>query len=404
MRNRKKISTAEIERSLIDDADNADAWEAPIKVSASESSRPQWYGRSNVAVVNPTLDEPCQCGSGQTYGKCCGADFKAFLAKQADRAKFPKPEIMSAQLGPFKMRFIWNKICQRPANEHLHEFLIHTVRWTLGEKWYQEQEKKSTQDKHVVMRWIDSRYEFLTKIQHLNLTSKDRVIPSGEFKELIALAADMYYLQLVNELPSSIKDRLRGYDEFQGARYEIAVAASLIRAGFEIEWVKAKKGRKHHEFDAVHKVTGETIAIEAKSRRRPGAFHQKGELPDFRAVRADIFGLYNEAMQQNPNDRPFGVFIDINVPHQSNRPLFARDWISNLLQKIAEEKEALFGSISPNFLAVTNSAWHYEAKSDAEPGEYMLALAPNPSFQFNNPLTVEAVNQALNVFSDIPDE
>ncbi len=77
---------------------------------------------------------------------------------------------------------------------------------------------------------------------------------------------------------------------------------------------------------------------------------------------------------------------------------------NNLLQKIAEEKEALFGSVAPNFMAVTNSAWHYEAKSDAAPGEYMLVLAPNPSFRFDNPLTLEAVNRALNVFSDIPDE
>ena len=50
-----------------------------------------------------------------------------------------------------------------------------------------------------------------------------------------------------------------------------------------------------------------------------------------------IFSLYNQAMRQNPNDKPFGVFIDINVPHQSNRPLYARDWINNLLQKIAQE-------------------------------------------------------------------
>jgi hypothetical protein len=350
------------------------------------------------------FNEPCECGSGQMYGECCGADLKALVAKQADQAKFPKPEIMSAQLGPFKLRFIWNKMYQRPANEHLHEFLIHTVRWTLGEKWYKEQESKHDEEKHVIMRWIDSRYEFLTQIQHLNLTPKDRVIPSGEFKELVALAADMYYLQLVNELPNSLKDRLRGYDEFQGARYEIAVAASLVRAGFEIEWVKAPKGQKHHEFNATHKVTGEVIAIEAKSRRRPGTLHQKGDVPDFGVVKADIFSLYNQAMEQSPGDKPFGVFIDINVPHQSNRPLHARDWINSLLQKIAEEKGALFGSVSPNFIAVTNSAWHYEAKSEAAPGEYMLVLSPRPPFPLNNPLTLEAVNRALNVFSEIPDE
>ena len=55
MSSRKKISTAEIERSLIEDADNDRAWEAPIKVPASESPRPEWYGRGNVVVLDPDV-------------------------------------------------------------------------------------------------------------------------------------------------------------------------------------------------------------------------------------------------------------------------------------------------------------------------------------------------------------
>ena len=44
MRNLNKISRAGIERGLMADADNADAWEAPITVSPSVSPRPEWYG------------------------------------------------------------------------------------------------------------------------------------------------------------------------------------------------------------------------------------------------------------------------------------------------------------------------------------------------------------------------
>jgi len=46
MKNRKQISEAEIERQLIADADNPDAWGEQVTVPASTSPRPQWYGRS----------------------------------------------------------------------------------------------------------------------------------------------------------------------------------------------------------------------------------------------------------------------------------------------------------------------------------------------------------------------
>lgn len=55
MRDRKKISTADIQGRLTRDADAVDAWEAPTKVPASNSPRPEWYGRSNVVILDPDV-------------------------------------------------------------------------------------------------------------------------------------------------------------------------------------------------------------------------------------------------------------------------------------------------------------------------------------------------------------
>ncbi|MFL6247602.1 MAG: hypothetical protein ACJ74H_16375 [Thermoanaerobaculia bacterium] len=44
---RKKDSNKVIERALIADADNPDAWEEPISVPASDAPRPSWHGRTN---------------------------------------------------------------------------------------------------------------------------------------------------------------------------------------------------------------------------------------------------------------------------------------------------------------------------------------------------------------------
>ena len=43
---RKKISEKELEKQLVKDADDEDAWEAPVKVPTSRSARPAWYGRT----------------------------------------------------------------------------------------------------------------------------------------------------------------------------------------------------------------------------------------------------------------------------------------------------------------------------------------------------------------------
>lgn len=355
------------------------------------------------------MNDPCYCGSGKLVGECCGPALIQKLAIQAEQAKFPAPELMKFQLGDFTGRIVWDRIHIRPKTEHLHEFMVNVLIWTLGEEWHREQVNKLPEERHAIMQWIYARYNFLTQAQSLNLTPRDRLRPTGEVMELMALASDVYYLQLVNKLPEPLIERLRNYEEFQGARYEIAVAASLVRVGFDIEWINAKvsKGEKllkHCEFNAVHKASGETLAVEAKSRRRTGTLHERGNRPDFTTVKADIFRLYNKAMQQNPGDKPFGIFIDINLPHEADAPIPARQWIEDLLQKIEQGQEAVFGTAAPTIVVISNSAWHYEGETPAEKGEYMLFRPPHAPFQFENPLTVEAIWRALNVFSAIPDE
>lgn len=46
MTTRKKVSEKEIKARLLKDADNPDAWEAPVKVPPSRGARPELYGRT----------------------------------------------------------------------------------------------------------------------------------------------------------------------------------------------------------------------------------------------------------------------------------------------------------------------------------------------------------------------
>src|SRR5205807_10529148 len=67
MRELKKISTTEIERVLLADADNMDAWEAPITVARSSGPRPEWYGRKELAIGIRVADCGNQVDAQQVY-------------------------------------------------------------------------------------------------------------------------------------------------------------------------------------------------------------------------------------------------------------------------------------------------------------------------------------------------
>lgn len=251
---------------------------------------------------NPTIqlkevdfDEPCECGSEKPFGICCGFALRQIVTQQLDKIKFPAPALMNFKLGDVICRNVWNAIHARPKDEHLHEFIINVLLWTLGKPWYEEQLNKPAEEQHIIMRWLRARYDFLRDACSVGLPVNSYVVPTGEVREIVSLAADVYYLQLVHELPRYLVERLKNDDQFQGVRYELAVAASLVRAGFEITWKKAKKGQKCYEFDAAHKFTGEGISVEAKSRDRGrlGTLHQKGEMLNLNNVKADIFRLPN---------------------------------------------------------------------------------------------------------------
>lgn len=331
-------------------------------------------------------------------------DLAKYFQEQHEQRLFPAPLFHNFRLGEVICRSIWNAIHCRPKDEHLHELIVLAMQWTLGENWFNEQMSKPLEERHIIMKWLYARYVFLTEAMKNGAKLGQYIVATGEVRELVSLAADMYYLQLTRELPKSLVKRLKDYNEFQGARYEIAVAAALVRVGFEIHWTNEIKGQKNHEFDAVQKYTKEAIAIEAKSRRRTGTLHEKGEMPSFDEIKLDIFSLMNKAMLQNPNNKPFGIFIDINLPRKQNNQSQDKKWKEMLFEKLRLEGARIFGENPPTFLAVTNSAWHYDKDNTTSAGEFFLSVPTSKDVKFliKNNITFQAITQALTKFSQIP--
>jgi hypothetical protein len=143
--------------------------------------------------------------------------------------------------------------------------------------------------------------------------------PNGWVSYLLSLASDVATLIHAADLPDSLVRRLRNREQFQGARYEIAVSAIFARLDCAIRFLDEDEtlhGIKHVEFEATHRPTGQTIAVEAKCRHRAGVLNERGgpaEDPlrgNIRAVRR----LFTQATSKVPEDKPYFIFLDVNAP------------------------------------------------------------------------------------------
>ena len=171
----------------------------------------------------------------------------------------------------------------RPPNETFHEFILHVLRETLGEPWRAAQAALPEDERHFVFKCFEQLSVFLgehTDPEELAREGQVSAEPNGWVRYLISLAWDVATLIHAGEPPDELIDRLRDRDNFQGARYELAIAAIFARLDCSIRWLDADPALrtvKHVEFEATHRPTGQTFAVEAKSRHRAGVLNQPGD-------------------------------------------------------------------------------------------------------------------------------
>lgn len=157
----------------------------------------------------------------------------------------PEPDldlVRSVIHGQHRMRPIWNRLYPRPISETFHEFLVALTKWTFGEEWWKRQ--LSTSSPHAVVQWStnwDQLRQDPTRVKSREVTETRHVHHSvdatGPVTALFTLGYDLHCTQAKNKLPARLVERLRRFDDFQGARYEIACAAIMMRGGFDIEFV-----------------------------------------------------------------------------------------------------------------------------------------------------------------------
>lgn len=182
-------------------------------------------------------------------------------------------------------------------------FLRDYVKAALDRTWFEREYAKTTEDRHPVMSWFgraavhdaaggDQPKDFMGFVR-----------TTGAIAAIAHLSYDLYSLAHNIELRAKLLDRLRDSHQFQGARHEIFVAASLIRAGYSVEFENEDdRTRTHCEFTATAP-SGKQYSVEAKCRQ-----HSTGT-----KHRLKLGKLLSSALRKHAAHKRL-VFIEMGLP------------------------------------------------------------------------------------------
>jgi len=131
-----------------------------------------------------------------------------------------------------------------PTNETFHEFILRVLRESLGEDWLSLQASLPAEKQHFVVRCFAKLGDFLSANADPEALAREGVIgadPNGWVSYLISLAWDVATLLHAGGLPEALLTRLRNADQYQGARYAVAIAAIFARLDCEILFLDEDK-------------------------------------------------------------------------------------------------------------------------------------------------------------------
>lgn len=314
------------------------------------------------------------------------------------------PEAETVDCADHVVVTVGDVVFRRPHGETQIDFLIDHLKYTYGKKWANEQYAIDADERHVVMRWWFSFCELQKAAAGPNHGKGDvyALQPSGDAMEYVSLADDLCRLRLVDALRPKMVDRLRHHAEFQGARYECAIAASFVRCGFEIVWQAGPETKC--EFIGTQKLTGESVAVEVKSRRRPGTLNEGGTMPDASSLCLDVQRLYDKALTQCPSDVPCAIFIDVNLPPQVAGEVGAIPWWDDIKRMLSEYPEPTADAPAlETCLVLTNFNWYSTGKSSATAHPYDLLFPRFVRTRLTNVNTFIAIMRAIDTYGHTPE-
>lgn len=325
-------------------------------------------------------NNPCPCGSGKKFKRCClgkhvGSPplpfdeaeiaFRRLVYEQSRRRNelltrrygHVRP-IISNDVDGYKFVAVGSQLLYSKKWRTFTDFLVAYLAGVVGHEWANAEIAKPPDSRH----WIVKLYQQWCAFQRTGLEEKDGVYTgkaTGPAKAFLNLAYDLYLLRHHNALQTSFLDRLKHREQFQGVRYELAIATTFIRAGYDLVYEDDTDGSSGHaEFVAKHRTSMFEIAVEAKSRHRPGVLDFPGATKSEESLTPGIRRILRQALSK-PTRHPLVAFVDVNLPPVTTQEQLAlrakeiRRDVGGLLNGLAQ------GTTLVNLVLVTNLPNHY---------------------------------------------
>jgi hypothetical protein len=337
----------------------------------------QHDGGNVKGIVRVSLagDTKCKCGSGLAFKKCHGKprpippdvirkvrakiqekiERKAEYQKSLGHARTP----VTAVAGDKRYIVIGSSIyIQTREGEYQFADVTHDCALDLfGVPFLEEQEKLPLDQRHPALQWLYQAHEYDQRQTQIAPDAPRKTV--GVYAAWLRMGYDLFTIRDNAKLHGEMKRRLLAASDFQGARHELAVAAMCVAAGFEINFENEKDGSTTHpEFIGVDKLTGEKIAVEAKSRHRKGVKAFTGGKDVSPGHQVGIRGLVTDAFKKE-TEHPFYVFVDTNLPAPADVGEFER-WQIEISQTMADlDAEGYTNPCAANAVFFTNDPSHY---------------------------------------------
>lgn len=281
------------------------------------------------------------------------------------------------------------------------EFLISHLKTALGNDWFDRQFQLERSERHLIATWLlEAKFAILDENDPIESTQLN-----GSAFSFLHLAYDLFVINnhgclTDKKISTRLLDDLKNMNNFNGARYEIFVFATLIRAGFELKLHDQLAGISGRvtECQAIHIETQTVIQVEAKTRNVRGVL---GAIAGKRN-KIRLYDKLRDAIEKEVKD-PYLIFVDLNLDKLN----VVKD--KEKLEKVREEYKKLekkYPEALPNVVCFTNIPYHYENDDPlGKNSAFGVILSKRPRVQLRNEIQIfNCINNALKQHAYLPRE
>lgn len=360
----------------------------------------------------------CPCGSRKKYRNCCGQVAQAAsknlekmlternIAEQYHRQYFGYVrEILSCHFNGRRHVFVGGVLVtsENPSYDWNTpaDFLISHLKTTLGDDWFNQQVKLPINERHLIATWLLNA----TFTVHDEKAPVDSLRLNGSAFSALHLAYDLFVIanhgclsdrKIANRLINDLKIM----NNFNGARYEIFVFATLIRAGFHLKLHDQLDGTNGRvtECQATHIKSNAIIQIEAKTRNVKNVLGA----PTGKKSKIRLYDKLRDAIEKDVKD-PYIIFVDLNLEKFN---VIEEEEKLNKVRGEYKKLEEKFSDKMPNIVCFTNIPYHYESGDPlSKNSAFGLVQSKNPRVKLENEAEIlNAINNALQQHGYLPKE